>query len=189
MNSKEFMQWFEQQVKTRWQGLDLTWIELGDWHWRLQDFDTDTLTQAVRRHKACEDWRSPSLKKVYDYAKTIKARNKPKPEHADGTNGSSSGVPEAHTYIMCVAKSDNGCGCVGWYVPILLWPFKKQWTPEDYRRAAEEQCVMHSRNGRNGIWEIFTNTTHGKMMDRSMKLRGTKPLDLNELRKRYKIKQ
>jgi hypothetical protein len=46
---------------------------------------------------------------------------------------------------------------------------------------------MHSRNGRNGVWEIFTGTTHGEMMDRRMKLRGTKPLDLNQLRKRYKI--
>ena len=41
--------------------------------------------------------------------------------------------------------------------------------------------------GRNGVWEIFTGTTHGEMIDRRMKLRGTKPLDLNQLRKRYKI--
>jgi hypothetical protein len=86
---------------------------------------------------------------------------------------------------MCVAKGDNGCGCVGWFVPILIWPFHKTYTTD--RRSAEEQCVMHSRNGRYGVWEIFTGTNHGEMMDRRMKLRGTKPLDLNQLRKRYKI--
>ena len=80
MNSKEFMQWFEQQIKTRWQGLRPSWIELGDWHWRLQEFDTDTLTQAARQHKATEDYRTPSLKKVYEYASKITAarkRNRP----------------------------------------------------------------------------------------------------------------
>ena len=176
MNSKEFMQWYEQQVKTRWQGLDLTWVELGDWHWRLRDFDADTLTQAVRQHKACEDWHTPSLKKVYDYAKTITARSKPKRERSDGTR---SGVPEAHTYIMCVAKSDNGCGCVGWFVPILIWPFHKTYTAETYRRAAEEQRLMHSRNGRAGVWEVFTNTTHSEMLTRRCKLRNIKPLDMS----------
>ncbi len=45
---------------------------------------------------------------------------------------------------------------------------------------------MHSRNGRDGVWEIFHGTTHGEMMTRRMKLRGEKPLDLNQLRKRYK---
>ena len=185
MNSKEFMQWFEQQIKTRWQGLRPSWIELGDWHWRLQEFDTDTLTQAARQHKATEDYRTPSLKKVYEYACKITAARKP-PAPRSGEEKKSSGVPEAHTFIMCVAKADNGCGCVGWFVPILIWPFHKTYTAETYRRSAEEQCVMHSRNGRNGVWEIFTGTNHGEMMDRRMKLRGTKPLDLNQLRKRYK---
>jgi hypothetical protein len=44
---------------------------------------------------------------------------------------------------------------------------------------------MHSRNG---VWEIFTGTTHLEMLQRSRRLCGTKPLDINELRKRYKIK-
>ena len=95
MNSKEFMQWFEQQIKTRWQGLRPSWIELGDWHWRLQEFDTDTLTQAARQHKATEDYRTPSLKKVYDYACKITAARKP-PASRSGEEKKSSGVPEAH---------------------------------------------------------------------------------------------
>ena len=65
---------------------------MGDWHWRLQEFDTDSLTQAARQHKATEDWRTPSLKKVYDYAKKIKARNKPKREQKKDT-----GIPDEHT--------------------------------------------------------------------------------------------
>ena len=89
---------------------------------------------------------------------------------------------------MCVAKGDNGCGCVGWFVPILIWPFHKTYTAETYRRSAEEQRLMHSRNGRAGVWEVFTGTTHGEMLTRSCDLRGTKPLDLTQLRKRYKIK-
>ncbi|MHC4881366.1 MAG: hypothetical protein ACYTEN_06710 [Planctomycetota bacterium] len=182
MNSKEFMQWFEQHVKTRWQGLDLTWIEIGDWHWRLEKFDADILTRAVRRHKVCEDWRVPSLKKVYEHACKIQANNHPKPKRDDTTNG----IPDEHTFIMCVAKSANGGGCVGHFVPILIWPFHKTYTPETYRRIAEEQCVMHSRNGRNGIWKPFYNTTRTEILTRRWNLLGVKPLDMDEMRKRYK---
>ena len=184
MNGKAFMQWFEQQVKPRWHDLNFTWIEIGDWHWRLGQFDPETLTEAVRRHKAGECYPIPNLKMIYDYAKQIKANNRPQRQRRDRTQ--SSGFPEAHTYIMCVAKSDNGRGCVGWFVPILLWPFKQQWTPQDYARVAEAQCIIHSRNGRAGVWKPFYNTTHGEMLTRSNRLRGIKPLDLDALRKRYK---
>jgi predicted transcriptional regulator len=126
------------------------------------------------------------LKKVYTYAHKVRAANSPKHDRKD--QGNSSGVPDAHTYIMCVAKGDNGCGCVGEFVPILIWPFTKTYTAETYRRIAEEQRLMHSHNGRNGIWKIFYGTTHGEMITRRMKLRGEKPLDLNQLRKRYKIR-
>ena len=67
---------------------------------------------------------------------------------------------------------------------MLIWPFHKTYTAEDYRRSAEEQRLMHSRNGRAGVWQVFTNTTHSEMVDRRMRPRGTKPLDLNQLRKR-----
>ena len=186
LSNKEFCDWFKKEVEARWPKCNFGWIEVGDWHWRLREgFDLDTLTEAVRRHKACDDWRVPSLKKVYDYAREIKANRSPvepapdsiQEQRRDSDNGSASGVPDAYTYIMCVAKSDNGRGPVGSFVPILLWPFRKQWTPDDYRRVAEEQRLMHSRNGRNGIWQVFTHTTQLEMLRCAATLRGTRPLD------------
>jgi len=116
---------------------------------------------------------------VYDYAKTIKADRTPPSKRNSNT------IPDEHTFIMCVAKGDNGRGCVGHFVPILIWPFHTTYTADTYRRIAEEQCVMHSRNGRAGVWEPY-NTTRAEMLKRSCDLRGVKPLDLTELRKRYK---
>ena len=179
LQQKEFMQWFEKEVKVRWAKCHFEWTEMGDWHWRLRAFDTDTLTEAVRQHKTTEDWRAPSVKKVHEYAKTIQMRNSPKRERRDDA-----GVPEAHTYIMCVSKDDNGRGTVGWFVPILLWPFRTKWKPDDYAAVAEQQRLIHARRG--GIWEIFTHTTHGDMLKRRCDLLGIQPLDLNQLRKRYK---
>ncbi|MDH4202317.1 MAG: hypothetical protein OEV87_05445 [Phycisphaerae bacterium] len=187
INRDVFGQWFDKEVQSRWQTLNLSWIELGDWYWRLRDFDTDTLTEAVRKHKACEDWRVPSLKKVYDYAKAIQSRNRP--ASANAVKEKRSTLPDEHTFIMCVAKGDNGRGCVGHFVPILIWPFHTTYTADTYRRIAEEQCVIHSRNGRNGVWEPFYNTTHLEMMRRANQLCGTKPLDINEVRKLYKRTQ
>jgi hypothetical protein len=179
INRDAFGQWFDQEVQTRWKTLNLSWTELGDWHWRLREgFDLETLTEAIRQHKAIEHYPVPNLKKVYDRAQAIQSSNRPKRQPADGDTGAASGVPEAHTYIMCVGKGDNGRGCVGWFAPILIWPFHKTYTAETYRRIAEEQCVMHSRNGRNGVWEIFTGATHYEMLQRSNRLCGTQPLDL-----------
>ena len=183
LSKKVFWDWFKEEVQVRWKTLNFEWTEMGDWHWRLGKFEIDTLTEAVRRHKVCEDYRQPSIKKVYEYAREITVKNAPPVAKKKPT-----GIPDAHTYIMCVATGENGCGCVGWFVPILIWPFTKTYTPETYRRVAEQQRQMHSRNGRNGILEIFHGTTHSEMMRRRMKLRGTKPLNLNQLRKFYKNK-
>ena len=48
--------------------------------------------------------------------------------------------------------------------------------------------MLHPHARRDGACEIFTGTTHFDMLKRSCKLHGTKLLNLNELRKRYKIK-
>jgi len=176
IQQNDFIHWFEKEVKTRWARHHFDWLEIGDWHWRLREgFDLETLTEAVRKHKACDDWRVPSLKKVYDYARAIQSDKSPKRHRREDAG---TGVPEAHTYIMCIDKSDNGRGPVGTFVPILIWPFHKSYTAETYRRIAEEQCVMHSRNGRNGVWEAFYNTTHLEMMQCAATLRGTQPLNL-----------
>jgi len=177
MLSKDvFYEWFKKEVETRWPKHNFEWIEMGDWYWRLREgVDLETLTEAVRRHKAGEDWRVPSLKKVYEHACKIQANNHPKPKRDDTANG----IPEAHTYIMCVAKGDNGRGCVGHFVPILVWPFHTTYTAATYRRIAEEQCVIHSRNGRAGVWEPFYNTTHYEMLQRSNRLCGIRPLAMS----------
>lgn len=181
LSKKEFQSWFETEVQPRWARHHFEWTEIGDWHWRLGGFDIDTLTQAVRRHKVCEDWRTPSLKKVYDYAGQIDAENRRR--RGEVNRGcKQSTVPDTHTFIMCTAKDENGRGTVGWFVDILIWPFHKTYTAETYQRAAREQLALHARRG--GVWEIFTNTNRGEMNKRSADLQGTRPLDLNQLRKR-----
>ena len=175
LSKKEFWDWFKKEVQVRWKVCHFEWTEMGDWHWRLEKFDLDTLTQAVRQHKAREDWRTPSLKKVYEYAGKIKASNSPPvPSNTEGKRTDDSGVPEAHTFIMCTAKDDNGRGTVGWFVPILVWPFHKTYTATTYQRAAKQQLSMHSRRG--GVWEIFTCTDHGKMLKRANRLCDIKPV-------------
>lgn len=171
IHKNDFIQWFENEVKVRWPKHNFSLTELGDWHWRLRDFEVDTLTEAVRRHKAVDDWRVPSLKKVYDCAAKIHLTKHPK-QHRKQTTG----VPEAHTYIMCTAKDERGRGIVGWFVPILIWPFHKAYTAETYRRCAEQQLAMHARRG--DVWEVFTQTDHGEMLQRRCALLGIQPLDL-----------
>ena len=165
MNNTEFMQWFGKEVKTRWPRHTFRWTEMGDWHWRLGDFDVDTLTQAVRRHRACEDWKVPSLKKVYEYASAIRDKTNP-PQKQTGQRS----FPEAHTFIMCTARDDRGNGTPGVYVDIILWPFNKTWAAADYRRVAAEQARKH-QSTYGGVWEVFTQTNCLEMMKRCMKLR------------------
>ena len=75
MQRNDFIRWFEKEVKARWGKCHFEWTEIGDWHWRLEKFDIDTLTEAVRRHKVEDDPRNPRLKKVYTYAHKVRAAN------------------------------------------------------------------------------------------------------------------
>ena len=184
MNKNESAKCFNEQIRKRWPRWTVSDVEISDWLVWLEAFDYPTIATAARMHLAESRYAKPIPSELLGHAK--KLAPKPSPKQA---KKKSSGIPEEHTFIMCVATGENGCGNVGWFVPILIWPFHKTYTAETYRRIAEEQCVMHSRNGRAGIWEIFTNTTHGEMVTRRMKLQGTKPLDLNELRKHYKNRQ
>jgi hypothetical protein len=184
IQQNEFIQWIEKEVKIRWPKHNFSFIEIGDWHWRLRDFDVDTLTQAVRQHKAIDDWRTPSLKKVYDYAKKIHTTNHPKQHNKDKRN---TGVPEAHVYIMCTGKDERGKGNVGWFLPILIWPFGKTYTADQYHRNAEAFAQKHA-DFYGGVWEVVAQTNQLQMLQRAAKLRGTKPLDLTVLQNRYKLK-
>ena len=86
---------------------------------------------------------------------------------------------------MCTAKDHRGKGNVGWFVDILICPLNKTYPAATYRRVACEQAARH-QNTYGGIWESFTGTNQLEMMNRAADLRGTKPLDLTQLRKRYK---
>jgi len=72
---------------------------------------------------------------------------------------------------MCTATDDRGKGCLGWFVDILICPLNKPYSAETYRRSAAEQARRHSETY-GGIWEVFTNTTHGEMLTRRSNLRG-----------------
>jgi len=173
MNSKDFMHWFEKQVKTRWPKHQFEWIEMGDWHWRLGAFDIDTLTEAVRRHKVCECYPIPNLKKVYDYAVKIQAETTPEPQMPAKKT---SAFPEPHTFIMCTGKDERGNGAVGAFWDIILWPFNRTWTAADYNRVATDQAQKRQAMY-GGVWEVFTGTHHLEMLRRSNALCGIKPLD------------
>jgi len=70
-----------------------------------------------------------------------------------------------------VAKDENGRGCVGRFVPILLWPFHRSYTRQMFDAAAENQRRLHQQNS-GGIWEIVSGTTHSKMLERQYRLTG-----------------
>ena len=165
-----FLKWFQDHVQSRWTKCEFTSVQLDDWYWRLKQLDETVLTKAVRRHFVCDEPRRPSLKKICEYVRQMQAK------HAHTSAGLAphsepSGVPEAHTYIQCVGKDNNGHGPVGWFVPILLWPFHQEYTQAMYDKTAEQQLQMHRRS-RGGIWEVATDTTHSQMRIRQWQLTG-----------------
>lgn len=165
MLTKEvFGQWFAQQVAARWDKCVFSAVQLEDWYWRLKAFDPAALTAAARRHHAVDEPRRPSLKAIHDYARAQQVRTAP-------TAHEPPGVPEAHTYIQCVSTDPQGRGPVGWFVPVLLWPFGQDYTPAAYERTAEQQAELHRRS-RGGVWEVVTGTTLGAMNIRRWKLTG-----------------
>jgi len=173
MNKNESAKCFNEQIRKRWPRWTPSEVEISDWLAWLEKYDYAAIAEAARAHLAESRYAKPIPAQLLDHAR--KNITNSRPQHQRQKN---SGVPEAHTYIMCIDKSDNGRGPVGTFVPILIWPFHKTYTAETCRRIAEEQCVMHSRNGRNGVWEAFYNTTHLEMMQCAATLRGTQPLNL-----------
>lgn len=177
LSKNVFYQWFKQEVETRWKQHRFEWIEAGDWYWRLQGFDIETLTQAVRQHKACECYPTPNLKKVYEHAKTIRVNNRPK-RHRGDPQGTSSPLPAEHVFIMCVAKDFDGGGPVGRYLPVLMWPFGKT-TAEEYLRNAEAFARKHA-DFYGGVWEVFTDTNQLEIMIRRRELLAEQPAGISQ---------
>ncbi|MBC8379526.1 MAG: hypothetical protein H8E62_10150 [Planctomycetes bacterium] len=165
LTKEAFMQWFQHHIIGRWSTCAFTAVQLEDWYWRLKRYDTDTLTAAVRQHYCSDEPRRPSLKAIHAFARQQQANQ----AHTTTRDKESKGVPEAHTYIQCVAKDENGRGAVGWFVPILLWPFHREYTQAMYEQTAEQQRLMHQRSA-GGAWRVVTHTTHTEMTRRRSKL-------------------
>lgn len=177
-----FMTWFQKDVTTRWPKCAFTAVQVDDWFRRLKAFDAPTLTEAARRHFVLDEPRRPSLKKLYEYARQPHAGTDTAHEKK------SFEVPEAHMYIQCVAKDEDGRGSVGRFVPILLWPFHKTYTRQMFDKAAENQRRLHQQNS-GGVWEIVTGTTHSAMRRRQWRLTGqTERIEANAARIRNALK-
>ena len=162
MMKVDFLEWFEGAVEGRWPRCSFTSAQISDWYWRLRGFSTEMLDEAVRRHAVCDEPRRPSLKAVH-----AKARQLNPPD--GGGQESSSGVPDANTYIQCVGRDATGGGQVGMFVPILLWPFGDHHSTEAIEKTAWHQASLHQRTY-GGIWEPVYGTSQFEMLQRRGRL-------------------
>lgn len=171
MTKDVFRQWFLNEIQGRWARCEFTAVQLGDWYWRLKGFDAATLAEAAQRHHVQDEPRRPSLKAIHDYAKQWRAKHAHTSMASNNGKQKRSGVPEAHTYIQCIGKDEHGNGPVGWFVPVLLWPFHQEYTQAVYDKTAAQQLQMHQHSA-GGVWEVVTGTTHSDMRIRQWQLTG-----------------
>ena len=83
MNKHEFLQWFREQVQTRWPTWEVNRPILSDWFEALGRYDVTTLTEAVRRHHIRDDPARPRIAKVRAIARELRQahlHNAPKAE-------------------------------------------------------------------------------------------------------------
>jgi len=71
MNKREFLQWFREQVQTRWPTWEVNRCLLGDWFAALHRYDVTILTEAVRRHHIRDDPARPRIGKVRALAREL----------------------------------------------------------------------------------------------------------------------
>jgi len=85
MNKRKFLQWFREQVQTRWPTWEVNRCILGDWFAALSGYDVTTLTEAVRRHHIRDDPARPRIGRVQAMARELRLmtrRRAPGPEHS-----------------------------------------------------------------------------------------------------------
>jgi len=83
MNKREFLQWFRDEVQTRWPTWEVNRCVLGDWFEALHRYDATSLTEAVRRHHIRDDPARPKVGKVRALAGELRRaelQRAPKPE-------------------------------------------------------------------------------------------------------------
>ncbi len=160
LSKEEFWGWFQAAVRSRWGRCEFTTAQLQDWYWRLKGFSTEALTDAVQRHSVCDEPRRPSLKAIHNLVRQ-------QSEHTRGPRqaGQSNNAADTGTYIQCVEHDDRGGGQVGFFVPILIWPFGDHHSKGAIEQAAMHQATLH-RQTYGGLWEPIFNTNRSEMLSR-----------------------
>lgn len=79
MNKREFANWFNEQVKSRWPRWKVTPVLLSDFYEVFGGYDEKVLTGALRRHRIHDDPSRPSSKRLLEIVRSLN-RPKPKPE-------------------------------------------------------------------------------------------------------------
>jgi hypothetical protein len=67
----KFNEWYQSNIMERWPKHELGRNAMLDWYRQLNSFDELVLTDAVRKHYLDDEPRTPSLKKIYSYAKAV----------------------------------------------------------------------------------------------------------------------
>ena len=98
MNKSESKQCFNEQIRKRWPRWTASVVEISDWLVWLEAFDYPTIAQAARMHLAESRYAKPIPSQLLDHAKKLMPKPSPKQ-----TKKKNTGIPDAHTYIMCVA--------------------------------------------------------------------------------------
>ncbi|UCD52234.1 MAG: hypothetical protein JSW27_06260 [Phycisphaerales bacterium] len=83
MNKREFLQWFREQVQTRWPTWEVNRCILGDWFEALKRYDVTILTEAVRRHHIRDDPARPRIGKVRALARELRVASVQKAPRAE----------------------------------------------------------------------------------------------------------
>jgi len=83
MNKHEFLEWFREQVQTRWPMWEVNRCVLGDWFEALNRYDVTTLTEAVRRHHVRDDPARPKIGKVRAIARELRMAAVQKPPKSE----------------------------------------------------------------------------------------------------------
>jgi len=151
----------------------------------LEKYDYADVAEAARAHLAESRYAKPMPNQLLERARTLRLNRCRAQTGSTHSRKNDTAFPEAHTFILCIDKDERGRGRPGWFIAIILWPFKTPWTPADYQRVATEQARKYA-DFYGGVWQVFTNTNQLEMLQCAATLRGTQPLDLDTLRKRYK---
>ena len=67
MDKKEFAEWFDGTVRSRWPKSSFSAVDIWDWYYRFGSYGADVLTEAVRKHRVEDEPSRPSMRRMYRY--------------------------------------------------------------------------------------------------------------------------